>query len=204
MIPTNWRFNHIMKHNKYYIHATGGYQGLYNGEKNILRILKSGEIKPIGGKDIFLCDPSKINHSPDGINLKSSFKLFVMWGPSIFLNRNIDTFEPNYANHVNPMNKTTDLYDEVRTFNSINLEKAAFITFPIPNDHFLEKNVFFDPYTNRTFIRNYLKELTIYKEIIEKIKKTYPYIPTKDLYTGKYIDDAELIDARIRILKKGL
>lgn len=191
-----------MNRSKYYIHATGGYLGLYNSHKNILKILRSGEIKSFDDKGVCLCDPTKSSHVTN--DLKSSYKLFVMWGPAIFLNKNINVQEPTYGDNINSFTQETDLCDEVISYDNISLEKIEFITFPIPNDYFLKKVIFKDPYTGRLFIRDYIKELSTYKEIIENIKKKYPNIPIKNLYTGKYIDDCELIKARISILKKDL
>lgn len=183
----------MMDVDNFYLHATGGILGRHIEKNCIINILTDGEIKTrentgIKAKslnqdnELCLWDP-KIKFK--GINkflYLSSINNFITEGPCLVLSRDINTFRPTVKVIIKKEEKETcigitDIYDEVRHQGNIPLDYLEFIAFPIEKPKKM---------------RTYRDELFIYKKEISLIKRNFPDIKVKDIFTGNDLNEESI------------
>ena len=176
-----------------YLYGTDEIHGDGFENSAIISILKDGEIKTrenLGIKlgiscnkdnEICLIDPRKKRKGIKQLSCRSAFRLYVLYGATLVLDRNIETFNPPVKNYPNEQEAkimgVTDLYDEVRHSGDISLDHLQGILYPISMYRLFVHNIF-----------SYESRIVHMYEEIEFIKENFPEIEIKDTFTGKKID----------------
>lgn len=183
----------VMNLDNCYIHATGGYRGIYNDQNKIIDILADGKIKineitknydssPLG--KVCLCDVRRLILRPKRV-YTSSFYNFVCCSPALIFNRDLDVSIPQYVKLPIEIEKDkenmSDMYDEVRYTGDLSLEKLKFITFPIWTENEIEK-LHLDIY-------RVTSSLHIFKNTFKYVMQNYTNISMKNLFTGEELKE---------------
>lgn len=199
-----------MNLDNYYLHATGSYEGNYNGLDDILLVLKDKKLLTRADRQIRVdlamnhdnelcfCDPSKKKKNE---SLISSFSRYIERSPALVLPKNFEVFTPQQFSLDDCCDKrgVTDLYDEVRHIGSISLENLEFVTFPIwPIDYIPD----YDDKELKSFDnQSKLRHLNIFLDNIKAIEKDFKTVKMKDIYTG--IDlDSSYVKEQINVYEK--
>ena len=192
----------MMNLDKYYLHATDGIYGKHFERKRMINILEEKEIKTrnkrgqnakVYNHDDELClwDPKIKFYGIKKLLFSSAINTFIIEGPCFVLSRNINTFKPETIPFFQARRcptaivGKTDMYDEVRHQGDISLDHLEFITFPIEKPKKM---------------RIYRDELLIYQKEISLIKRDFPDIKIKDIFTGNDLTE-ESIDNKINELE---
>ncbi len=202
----------MMNLDNYYLHATGSYEGVYNGLDDILLVLKEGKLLTridrqistnLGlnnDNELCFCDPSKKKNNE---SLVSSFSRYIERSPALVFPKSFEVFTPKQINPEDCQDQkgTTDLYDEVRHIGSISLENLKFVTFPIwPIDYIPEYD---DEDLEEFDNQSKLKQLNIFFDNIAIIESEFKTVKMKDIYTG--IDlNTSYVKEKIKIYEKEL
>ena len=173
-----------------YLYGTTEIWGTGLEKSAITNILKNGEIKTresLGKESLNSCNNDNEICLIDlrkkrikQIKCYSAFRLYALYGATLVLDRNIETFNPTITGNLSDETARmgfTDLYDEVRHSGDISLEHLQGILYPLSMYRLFVPNIF-----------SYESRMVHMYEEIEFIKENFPEIEIKDTFTRETID----------------